>query len=282
MAKAARRQHFIARFYLRNFAEPMFSDNLCVYDMGKQRWEKRSPDGVGWFPHLCSMIDMEGNRTDEFDQYLKQKVEDPAVPALKKLATGGILDGNGRTAVALFIALTAARSPEMMKDAMRGHLGSLAPANRAELDDLVTLWCGWTGKLYDLKSHSEFLKPSSFGAIWIWSQSLQCRLLEWDWHLVSTTRERPFVTSDRPVFAQWDRAQDLRMVSFPVSSEIALIIIDGGQFNEARDRTNEVCAINRQTMDRASEFIVACKETFPADDSLVRRDQLSRSGDGET
>src|SRR5437870_7108396 len=41
MAKPARRQHFIARFYLRNFAEPMFSDNLCVYDMRKQRWERR-------------------------------------------------------------------------------------------------------------------------------------------------------------------------------------------------------------------------------------------------
>ena len=52
MAKAARRQHFIARFYLRNFAEPMFSDSLCVYDLRKRRWEKRSPEGVGWFPHL--------------------------------------------------------------------------------------------------------------------------------------------------------------------------------------------------------------------------------------
>lgn len=269
MAKAARRQHFIARFYLRNFAEPMFSDRLCVYEMRKQRWESRSPDGVGWFPHLCSMIDMEGNRTDEFDQFLKQQVEDPAAPALRKLATGGTLDGNEQAAVALFVALTAARSPDIMSGVSAEHVGGLTSAARAELDKLVKLWCGWTGRPYGSNSHSEFLKPSSFGAIWVWSQSLQRRLLEWQWHLLQTTRDRPFVTSDRPVFAQWDREQDVRLVSFPVSSEFALIVIAGGQLNEKRDRTNEVATMNRQSLDRATEFVVACRETFPGAEFLA-------------
>lgn len=137
--KAARRQHFIARFYLRNFAEPLFSDNLSVYDMRKRRWERRTPDGVGWFPHLCSMIEMDGRRTDAFDQYLKLHVEDPAAPALKKLATGGNIDAAERTAVAMFIALTAARSPELMSSVVTAHMDGLAKADRAELDALVRL-----------------------------------------------------------------------------------------------------------------------------------------------
>ncbi len=271
MAKTAKRQHYIARFYLRNFAEPIFSDNLRVYDIQKRCWERRTPNGVGWFPHLCSMFDWKGNRRDDFDQYLKKKVEDPAAPALKKLATGGALDANERSAVALFIAITAARSPELMNSVMTQHLGSLAKPELAELDDLVKRCCHWTGKPCDSKSHSEFLKPGAFGGIWIWSQSLQQRLVQWEWYLVNTTRERPFVTSDRPVFAQWDRDQDLRLVSFPVSSQVGLIVIAGGQFNEARDRSNDVSAMNRQTMDRASEFVVACKDTFPADDFLTSR-----------
>ena len=230
MAKAARRQHFMRDFTSETSQSRGFRIyNLCLYDMRKQRWEKRSPDGVGWFPHLCSMIDMEGNRTDDFDHFLKQQVEDPGAPALRKLATGATLDPSERAAVALFIALTAARSPDMMNGVVTQHVGGLAPTARAELDELVKLWCGWTGKLYRSDSHSEFLKPSSFGAIWVWSQSLQRRLLEWQWHLVQTTRDRPFVTSDRPVFAQWDREQDLRLVSFPVSSEFALVVIAGGQ-----------------------------------------------------
>src|SRR5437879_7714096 len=124
----------------------------------------------------------------------------------------------------------------MMNGVVTEHLGGLAPAARAELDELVKLWWGWTRKPYDTKSHSEFLKPSSFGAIWVWSQSLQRRLLEWEWHMIQTTRDRPFVTSDRPVFAQWDREQYVRLVSFPVSSEFALVVISGGTFNEACDR----------------------------------------------
>jgi hypothetical protein len=214
------------------------------------------------------MIDMEGNRTDEFDQFLKQQIEDPAAPALRKLATGGTLDLGERAAVAFFIALTAARSPNTMNGVMTEHLDGLAPTARARLDDLVKLWCGWTGKPYDSKSHSEFLKPSGFGAIWGWSQSLQRRLLEWQWHLIKATRDQPFVTSDRPVFAQWDRGQDVRLVSFPVSSEFALIVIAGGQLNDGRDRANEITAINRQTLDRAAEFVVACRETFPGAEFL--------------
>jgi hypothetical protein len=269
--KATKRQHFIARFYLRNFAEPMFSDNLYVFDIRKQQWERRTPYGVGWFPHLCSMIDMEGNRTDDFDQFLKHHIEDPAAPALQKLAKGGTLDASERAAVALFIALTAARSPDQMNGVITEHLGGLAPLDRSELDELVKLWCGWTGKPYDSKSHNEFLKPSSFGAIWVWSQSLQRRLLEFEWHMIQTTRDRPFVTSDRPVFAQWDREQDMRLVSFPVSSEFALILIAGGQLNERRDYANEVSAMNRQTLDRASEFAVTCREAFPGAETLARK-----------
>jgi hypothetical protein len=215
------------------------------------------------------MIDMEGNRTDDFDQFLKLQVEDPAAPALRKLATGGTLDTGERVAVALFIALTAARSPGTMNGVATEYLDGLAPAARTELDELVKLWCGWTGKPYDSKSHREFLKPSSFGAIWVWSQSLQCRLLEWQWHLIQTSRDRPFVTSDYPVFAHWDREQDIRFVSFPVSSEFALNIIDGGQLNEGCDRSNMVEAINRRTLLRATDFVVACKESFPGDHSIV-------------
>src|SRR5260370_39830083 len=59
----------------------------------------------------------------------------------------------------------------------------------------------------------------------------------------------------------------------PVSSEFALIAIAGGQFNEARDRTHEVAAMNRQTMDRASGFVMACREAFPGDEFLAGRGQ---------
>src|SRR5262249_23497907 len=137
--RPAKRQHFIARFYLRNFAEPIFSNNLSVYDMSKRRWERRTSAGVGWFPHLCSMIDLEGDRTEDFDHSLKFNCEDPAAPALKKLPTGESLEANERASVALLGALTAARSPELIKSVMTDYVNVLPPADRAELDTLVKL-----------------------------------------------------------------------------------------------------------------------------------------------
>jgi hypothetical protein len=217
------------------------------------------------------MIEMDGTRTDAFDRYIKLRVEDPAAPAFKKLASGGSLDDAERAAVAMFIALTAARSPELISAATEDHLNALADYDRAELDGLVRLWCDWTQRPYDQKAYNEFLKPSSFGGMWLWSESLQRRFLQWEWHFVHTTRDLPFVTSDRPVLLQWDRTHGVRLVTFPVSSEVALVIVAAGQFNEARDRSMEARAMNRGTMDRASEFVVACKESFPGEEYLARR-----------
>jgi hypothetical protein len=211
---------------------------------------------------------LRGKRTDQFDQILNQKVEDPAAPALKKLAAGAVLDPSERSAVACFIALTAARSPEAANNALAAQLDRLTPVDRAELDELIQLWCGLVGRPLDPKAHAEFMKPSSLGAMWVWSKSLQRRVLAWDWHVVTTAKESPFVTSDRPVFAQEDGAGPC-VVSFPVSSEVALIIIAGGYFREPRDTVEAVSAVNRQTMHRAREFVVACKEGFPGDDALV-------------
>ncbi len=100
MTKPARRQHFVARFYLRNFAEPIYSDNLLVYDRKKGCWEKRTPRGVGWLPHVYTMIGMDGSPTDEFDRFLKQEVEDPAAQALKKMARAQQIDEQERSAIA--------------------------------------------------------------------------------------------------------------------------------------------------------------------------------------
>lgn len=271
MARAsnpARRQHFIARFYLRNFAAPLFSDNLWVFDLRRRRWEKRTPDGVGWFPHLCSAIRTDGTRTDAFDRFLKLNVEDPAAPAMKKLATGGSLNAVERAAVALFIALTAARSPGLWRVVQREHMDELAQAERSALDTSVQAWCKLAARPYDDDAHVEFLKPSRFSAIWNWSQSLQHRLIGWQWHLVHTSRDLPFVTSDRPVVLHWDQTQQVRLATFPISSEVALVIFSAGLLNAARDRSAETRAINRATMDRATEFVVACQPSFPCDERL--------------
>lgn len=214
------------------------------------------------------MIDDQGTRTDAFDQFLKLNVEDPAVPAMKRLAAGEVLEGDERFLVASFIALTAARSPDLMTTVIDEHLHSLAEPDRAELDDRVRMWCDQIGRPVDSTSYREYLKPRQLEELWRWSGNFREQLLQWKWHFVRTTRNEPFVTSDRPVLMQRDG--EVRLVSLPVSTEVALVIITGGAFNEARDRTIEAHAMNRGTMDRAKEFVVACRESFPGDEFLTQ------------
>ncbi len=155
-----------------------------------------------------------------------------------------------------------------MNQTMLDYAQKLDDSERQKLDVLTKIWCDCTGQEYETDSNAKFLKPGQFGGVWVWAKSLQHRFLQWQWDIRQTTRDKPFVTSDRPVFMEWDKEQDFRLVSFPVSSEIALIINNVGQLREGPDHEQEVHVLNRQTMDRANDFIVACSDSFPGDDFL--------------
>ncbi len=266
MNQHTKKQHFVSQFYLRNFANPIFSKNLCVYDLQEKCWQRRTTKGVGWSSYIFSMIEMDGQWTDAFDQFINENVENPAAPALKKLALREQLSEGDKKAVALFVAATIVRSPEMSRTVLGQHLESLSTESLAELEHIVRIWCQWVDRPYDSNAYAEFLKPSSFGAIWINSQHWAQRILGWEWQVCTTSRDKPFIASDWPVFAQ--RGHGMSMVSFPVSSEVALVFIDGGKLNEERDHAHEVTAINCQTLSRALKFVVACQESFPGDQFL--------------
>jgi len=246
----------------------MFSDNLLVFTRQGTCWKKRTPNGIGWFPHLLTMIDNAGKRTDEFDFFLKQHVEDPAAPALKKMAQTFQVDEQERCAIALLIALTAARSPCLLNKTKNEYLQKLSDEEKEELCMLIQTWSKATGQ--PCMSLEEFLKPSQFGAVWVWAKSFQKRLLQWKWHILQTTRNSPLVTSDWPVYAEWEKSQGIRLVSFPVSSEVAFIVHNEGKLRLNRDPEQDVCVLNQQTMKRATDFIVACRKDFPGVEFLAK------------
>jgi hypothetical protein len=203
MAKTNRNQHYIAQCYLRNFTEPLFTGRLCVYEYKKRRWESgRTTEGVGWHPYLCSTLDKEGKWDDTFDRLLKVHVEDLAAPALRKLAQDKPLDDSERSAVALFMALTAYRSPQMMAQTMSEYLDRLAPDDRKKWDEAAETRQQEINKSLGSRLNQEYLKPELFSGINEAAPNLQKWLLKHRWHTIRTTTERPFITSDWPVFAQ--------------------------------------------------------------------------------
>lgn len=249
----------------------MLSENLIAFDLKKRVWQRRTLEGVGWSPYLCAFVNDDGRRTDEMDQFIKRTVEDPAAPVLRAVAEHQPLSEGDRSKLAWFIAVTAARSPDALTGIIKNHVGQLCAEKRQELDVLAKLWCDKIGRPFNESARQEFVKPSSLGGMWSWAQCLQQRLLEWEWTFISTTIERPFVTSDHPVFAMHDSMFRARIVSCPLSSETAVLIIAGGRLNHLRDLSKQVEELNRQTIVRASRFIVARTESFPGADSLVQQ-----------
>jgi hypothetical protein len=106
------------------------------------------------------------------------------------------------------------------------------------------------------------MKPSVFRAILFWAASLRNRFIKWNWTFTRTTRNQPFITSDSPVSAQ--KEGSIYCVTFPISSEIA-VVISNGKFRNNRHAENDVIAMNRGTMEGAKEFVICHKKSFPCD-----------------
>lgn len=269
-ARPARRTHFLAQCYLKNFADPIFSENLHYYDIKKHAWElkPRTPYGVGWVPYLTTLFDAAGKRDDRFERFLKERVEDPVAPVLKKLARHERVNNNERADLARFIAVTVAINPENQADAFADRFWEVNPAKKSEQDAEVAEWCRRIGRKFDDRAHAEYFKGIGFNGLWRWALSLRDRLMQWEWKLLGTSRANPFITSDRPVFLWRDPQRDVQFVSFPISSEMGLVVVSRFGFRDGLDPQKEIAELNRQTMLKATRFVVSCQRHFSGDTTL--------------
>ena len=119
MKQQTRRQHFISQCYLRNFANPPFSNNLQVFDKRMGTWRRKSPKSIGWESDFFTVTKLDGSTSDEFDAFWGQ-FECRVAPVLKRIAQEKVLTEEDRPPLALFIAHTAARSPDLLREAIDG------------------------------------------------------------------------------------------------------------------------------------------------------------------
>jgi hypothetical protein len=244
----------------------MFGNNLFVYESKTQKWDPRTPYGVGWFPHLYSMFDDSGEKTDSFEKFLGKYIETPLAPIMRKAATTpDALTNKDREYIAMFIGVTTARTPSAMKDTLNKFFSGPPINDMDELEKNTRLWCNVTDKNYTEKSKEDFLKPSIFGAILYWAATFSYRSVKWNWTFVRTTRDCPFITSDSPALLQ--KMNNIRFVTFPISSEIA-VVISNAELRNDRNGIKDVVAMNRGTLENAKEFVICHKKSFPCDDFL--------------
>ena len=265
--KSVKRQHFLARLYLRNFADPMHGKKLCVYEFRKQKWDcERTPEGIGYRLHNCSFIDNDGKKNDELDQFITKEIEPPAIRGIKSLADGRDLSDQDKRPVARFIAYTQARLPGNMDAVLKQHVAEQNLADRWLDEICARKWCEQLNLPYTPETIYDYLKPTLIKAMPVWAEAKAKDLLTWDWHKITTDRDRPFITSDRLLFGQKD--DDSGVVSCPISPQVTLLMTRNGDLNPNRDMAEQVRDINKRTMANAKDFVIGWKPDFPGADLL--------------
>ena len=261
-----KRQHWVPRFYLREFAIPETRDtkNPKVWVFSR-RHDDGDPKPIGIAnvaaeTHLYSPLAPDGTRSFKVEEMLGQ-VEDLLAPMWGRFANGRVdLDINQgmRRGLAWFIALLLARHPERIAMATHVHEQMLKLYESAPKDDdgnpIVTVidksgipqkvdMSEWTDAVKDSDSHVRRLFAESIHRTTV---EFTEDLLAKKWSIVVAPRP-VFVTSDRPVYLLHDtretfgiRTKGTRIV-FPISPRHLLLAYD----DEMRGETNRYVRLKK-------------------------------------
>lgn len=105
-----KRQHFLPEFYLKGFTK---NDMIAVFDRELNEIRVQQPVNTCVIGHFYTMEDASGRKRFELEQLLSQ-YEDKASPVIKKLAATEIINADERTNLAIFVALAAFRTPDVV------------------------------------------------------------------------------------------------------------------------------------------------------------------------
>jgi len=256
----------------------MFGIKLCVFEFAKEKWDtQRTPEGIGYRIDLCSTFDRNGKLDDSTDQFITKHVEQPAVNAIKALANGEELGDGERRAMAAFIAFTHVRSPDVMKNVIDERIAEFNVGQRVGYEIFTRQWCADFKRPYNPTAIRDYLKRDYLKAVPLYCELKERQLLSWKWHQIRTNRDQPFILSDRPLYAQWDDDDQMGVISFPVSPQVALLLTFGGDVTCEKDRLDQVRDMNKRTIAHAKEFVVGWKPSFPGDDILPEKVAILRS-----
>jgi hypothetical protein len=115
-----KRQHFLPRFYLENFSE---SGLVAVYDREQDSVRLQQPVNTGVIGHFYTMEDAEGRKRFELEQFLSE-YEGKAKLVIDKLAAREEINADERSDLAIFIALAATRTPDVV-DSLKAFNASM-------------------------------------------------------------------------------------------------------------------------------------------------------------
>ena len=111
----AESQHYIPRFYLKEFTDPETPDSwepyVWVYEHASKEWKKKSPKNIASKPDFYSFVDQKGEKRDEIEKGLSIIEGKTASIYRDKICNRQYLLNQEKATIAEFIVLMVTRVP---------------------------------------------------------------------------------------------------------------------------------------------------------------------------
>src|SRR2546423_15005720 len=100
-----KRHHYVPRFYLNGFIDPVNEPFIWVYQKGESQIIKATAENIALEKHYYSFTSPTGEKDSETFENALSEMEGKAAPIIAKIKRGQTLNEDDRAVFAVFLAL---------------------------------------------------------------------------------------------------------------------------------------------------------------------------------
>lgn len=286
-----KRQHFLPRFYLEGFTK---DGMVAVFDRESNEVRVQQPVNTGVIGHFYTMEDTEGRKRFELEQLL-QEYEDKAIPVILKLTAKEEINADERTDFAIFVALAAFRTPDIVDSLKAFNSSMIGDMGKRMFADVEEVKARMRGKAdappteEELEAEArELVEYAQSGQYEVttshtWAVSMAMKmafniapiLAGRDWAVVHRDNEKKsFVTTDAPVLLTTvaPRENSFWGIGFGNTDALALFPLTGscilamygsnGDLQHRMADVEQIRHINLAIADRCQRFVIGREEAL--------------------
>jgi len=287
-----KRQHYLPRFYLDGFA----TDGLvAIYDREKNEVRRQQPKDTTVIGHFYTMEDAQGRRRFEIEALLSE-YEGKAAPVIRKLAAKETITADERSNLAVFMALGAMRTPDIVESMQQMNSGLVLEMTKRMYANVETVAADlrkdpdYAGKSDDeLRVEAQAMVDlAQNGGLTVqtnqkWAVAMAIKMslgvapifAGRDWVITHRdTDKKSFVTTDAPVVltSTAPRQQSIygvgfgsadALVAFPLTQSCVLMMHgDDGGFRHIEVSADRVRSANLAMAEKCKRFVVGRDEAL--------------------
>lgn len=261
-------QHYIPKYYLKGFSDPLKPSNIWVYEKGSNRI----------FSSTVRRVANENKRwPDTVEEYFADKIEEPAKPVLDKIRNCRPMTGNDKKIFSDYMVIMLKRVPKNLERIKAGFptvLEEVFAELNKEIFRSVEEYPSEKDAFQELLKELPRLKAKYENEfpVELWHDTLSLDSLPrvrailptMTWVFLTSEKKQPFLSSDNPLFffEGLGMGRPESEITFPISSKTALWATWRRDLRESYvpGRNVAIKEINRRTASAATKYVYYSQE----------------------